>query len=118
MDLSTLYGLPGGSVVRNMPANAGDAEDMGSSPGSGRYPEGRRGNPLQYSCLENSMDRGSVLCLVGYSPQDHKELDVTEHAVTHPPVQAAWILLVFPRGGLPKENSGQGGTEQVKHWFL
>ena len=54
MNLSTLYGLPGGSVVRNMPANAGDAEDMGSSPGSGRYPEGRRGNPLQYSCLENS----------------------------------------------------------------
>ena len=39
---------------------------------------------------------GPVLCLVGYSPQDHKELDMTEHAVTHPPVQAAWILLVSP----------------------
>ena len=56
MDLSTLYGFPGGSVVKNLPTDAGDAEDMGLSPGSERYPEGMCGNPLQYSCLENSMD--------------------------------------------------------------
>ena len=44
-------------MVRNPPANARDMEDMGSIPGLGRFPEGENGNPLQYSCLENSMDR-------------------------------------------------------------
>ena len=43
---------------------------------------------------------------------------MTEHAVTYPPVQAVWILLVSPGGGLPKENLGQGGTERMKHLFL
>ena len=50
-------GFPGGSVVKNLPANAGDTGDMVSIPGSGRFPGGGNGNPLQYSCLENSMDR-------------------------------------------------------------
>ena len=45
--------------VKNLPANAGDLRDVGLIPGSGRSPEGGRGNPLQYSCLENSMDRGA-----------------------------------------------------------
>ena len=45
-------------VVNNPPANAGDVEDMGLIPGSGRSPRGRHGSPLQYSCLENAMDRG------------------------------------------------------------
>ena len=49
-------GFPGGSVVKNTPANVGD---MGLIPGSGRSPEGGTGNPLQYSCLENAMDRGA-----------------------------------------------------------
>ena len=44
-------------VVKNPPANAGDTGDVGSIPGSGRSPRGGDGNPLQYSCLENSMDR-------------------------------------------------------------
>ena len=44
-------------VAKNPSANAGDAPDMGSIPGSGRSPEGGHGNPLQYSCLENLMDR-------------------------------------------------------------
>ena len=46
-------------VVKSMPANAGDIRDMGSVPGSGRFPGGGHGNPLQYSCLENPMDRGA-----------------------------------------------------------
>jgi len=46
-------------VVKNLPASAGDIRDMGSVPGSGRSPGEGRGNPLQYSCLENSMDRGA-----------------------------------------------------------
>ena len=44
-------------VVRNLPANAGDSRDVGSIPGSGRSPGGGHSNPLQYSCLENPMDR-------------------------------------------------------------
>ena len=52
-----LEGFPGDAlVVKNMPANAGDT---GSIPGSGRFPGGGNGNPLQYSCLGNPMDRGS-----------------------------------------------------------
>ena len=48
-----------GAVVKNLPASAGDARDTGSIPGSGRSPEGGNGNPLQYSCLENPMNRGA-----------------------------------------------------------
>ena len=51
--------FPGGSVVKNPPANAGDPGDEGSIPRSRRSPGGDNGNPLQYPCLENSMDRGA-----------------------------------------------------------
>ena len=62
--------LPGSPLVKNPPANA---EDLGSIPGLGRYPEGGNGNPLQYPCLENPMDRGAcqayspALCLIAES---------------------------------------------------
>ena len=46
-------------VVKNPPANTGDLKDAGSIPGLGRSPGGGRGNPLQYSCLENPKDRGA-----------------------------------------------------------
>ena len=49
-------GFPGGSAVKNLPANAGDT---GSIPGLGRSSGEQNGNPLQYSCLGNPMDRGS-----------------------------------------------------------
>ena len=65
-------GFPGGSVVKNPPANAGDA---GSIPVSGRSPGGGNGNPLQYSCPGNPMDRGArraTVCRVA------EESDVTE----------------------------------------
>ena len=52
-----VLGFPGGSVVKNPPANAGDAGDTGSVPGLGRSPGGGNGNPFQYSCLGNPMDR-------------------------------------------------------------
>ena len=48
------WGFPSGSVVKNLPANG-----VGSVPASGRAPGGGNGYPLQYSCLENSMDRGA-----------------------------------------------------------
>ena len=47
------------SLVKNPPANAGDIRDMGPVPGLGRCPGGGHGNPLQYPCLENPMDRGA-----------------------------------------------------------
>ena len=47
-------------VVKNLPADAGDTRDMGSIPGLGRSPEVGNNNPLQYSCLENSMGRGAL----------------------------------------------------------
>ena len=46
-------------TIKNMPANAGDIRDLGSIPGSGKSPGGGHGNPLQYSCLGNRMDRGA-----------------------------------------------------------
>ena len=52
-------GFPGGAVVKNLPANAGDATDAVSIPGCGRSSEVGNGNLHKYSCLENSMDRGS-----------------------------------------------------------
>ena len=58
-------GFPGGSVINNLPANAGDAGDAGDArgtgliPGLGRFPGEGNGYPLQYSCLENSIDRGA-----------------------------------------------------------
>ena len=50
---------PGGGVVKNPPANVGDARDSGSIHGWGRSPGGGNGKTLQYSCLENPMDRGA-----------------------------------------------------------
>ena len=52
-------GFPGGSVGKNPPANRGDARDMGLISGLERSPGVGNVNPLQYSCLENSMDRGA-----------------------------------------------------------
>ena len=62
-------------MVKNPPGNAGDAGDVGSVPGLGRFPGGGYGNPLQYSCLENPHGQ---MTLAGYSPWGHKESDTTE----------------------------------------
>ena len=67
------------SVVKNPPANAGDTRDSGSIPGSERSPGVGNGKPLQYSCLENPMDRGAWQ-LQSVSRQ---ESDITECARMH-----------------------------------
>ena len=67
-------------VVKNPPASAGDARDMGSIPGLGRPPVVGNGNPLQYSSLEKSYGYRS---LVGYSLWGHKESETNEHTHTH-----------------------------------
>ena len=56
-------------VVKNLPANAGDIRDVGLIPGSGRSPGGGHGNPFQYSCLENPMDRGEWWATVHAAPE-------------------------------------------------
>ena len=61
-------------VVKNPPTNTGDIRDGGLIPGLGRSPGGGHGNPLQYSCLENPMDRGAWWATV----QGNKESDTTE----------------------------------------
>ena len=73
---SPITGTPGVElVVKNLPDSARDAGCVGLIPGSERSPGGEHDNPLQYSCLENPMDRGS---LVSNSPQGRKESDMTE----------------------------------------
>ena len=62
-------------VVKNPSANAGDIRDRGLILGLGRFPGIGNGNPLQYSCMENSMDRGAWW--------GHKESDTTEHSTQH-----------------------------------
>ena len=57
-------GFPGGAVVKNTPTNVGDARDTGSISGSGRSPGEGNGNPLQYSCLGNPMNRGACWATV------------------------------------------------------
>ena len=52
-------GFPGGTMVNNLPVSTGDAGDGGFIPRKGRFPGVGNGNPFQYSCLENSMDRGT-----------------------------------------------------------
>ena len=57
-------GIPGDSVVKSLPANAGGTGDAGLVAGSGGAPGEGNGNPLQYSCLENSTDRGDLWATV------------------------------------------------------
>ena len=62
-------------MVKNPPANVGDIRDTGSIPGLGGSPGGGHGNPFQYSCLENPMDRGA---LPAYQSIGCQESDTTE----------------------------------------
>ena len=88
-------------VVKNPPDNAGDTRDAGSNPGLGRSPGEGNGNPLQYSCLENPMDRGAWWA----SPQSYKELDIPEQLMLSQQIwRKAWQPTpVF----LPGESHGQ-----------
>ena len=74
-----LLRLPKCTVVKNSPASTGDSGDTGWIPGSGRSPGEGNGYPLQYSCLENSIDRGAWQA-IGHAVA--KESDTTEHTHT------------------------------------
>ena len=74
-------------VVKNPPANAGDLRDVGSIPGLGRSPGGGNGNPLQYSCLENLIDRGNWWAIVHRVTKSWTWLKLPSmHACTHTPI--------------------------------
>jgi len=72
-------GFPGGSVVKNLLINAGD---MGSIPGLGRSPGGGNGNPLQYSCLGNPMDRGAWQATVHGVTNATEQLNNNNNSIT------------------------------------
>ena len=77
-------------MVKNLPARAGGARELGSISGSARSRGGGNGNPLQYFGLENSTS------LEGYSPGAHKESDTTEHKNMYTSImQQSKILLQF-----------------------
>ena len=64
LNLGSIFGFPGGAVIKNQPVNTGNVSDAGSIPWSGRSPGEGNGNPLQYSFLKNSMDRGACWATV------------------------------------------------------
>ena len=89
-NVSTCFGFPGGSVVKNLPAQAGDP---GLIPGLRRSPGRGNGNPLKCSCLENPMDREAWRATV-YGVM--KESDMTKH--THMHMSACFIQIFPPHG--------------------
>ena len=82
-------------MIKNLPTNAGDIGDAGSIPGSGRSLGEGNGNPLQYSCLENSMDRGALRVIVHGVAKGQTQLNDTHthtHTHTHITQQlGAWL---------------------------
>ena len=99
--------FPGGSVVKNLPANA---EDL-SVPASGRPPSGGNGNPLQYSCLKNPMDERS---LVGCSPLGCRKLDKTERASSAPQEPGFSALQA---DSLPSEPPGKPNNKSIINYI-
>ena len=112
--------IPGGTVVRNLPANASDARDSGSIPELGRSPGVGNGNPFQYSCLDNSMDREAWQ---GYNPWDCKELAMTDRTHTYTSYskggsQIGWAMLSgFPKPWMWKSMT-PGESSQTKWWEM
>ena len=117
-------------VVKNPPANTGDIRDTGSTPGLGRCPEGSHGNPLQYSRLENSTDRGAwwaTVCQVAKSWARlkrfsvHASIEITKKIMTNfitmynPSGQIVIVQFRFPILGRNSLERGLLGLGQKMH---
>ena len=90
-------------VVKILLANSGDGKDVGWIPGSGRSPEGGHGNPLQYSCLENPVDRGAWQATVHGVPQCWTRLKgLSTHA------RMNWLAWMTAQKCLEREPARQG----------
>ena len=82
-------------MVKNTPATAGDARHAGSAPGAGRFSGEGNGRPLQYSCLENPMDRGAWWA-TSMGLQKSQTDQVTEHSqLTHSTAASYSLSLIF-----------------------
>ena len=105
--VSENWGFPSGSVVKNHPANAGDAEDANLIPRSGRSPGEANGNPLQYACLGNPMNREYRLA------RFHGVAKSWRYWVTN-----AFTLCVY---WIPDESEMQAGKKasgKLQHWKI
>ena len=80
-------------MVKNPPAGAGDVRDTGSIPGLKRFPGGGHGNPLQYSCLKNSMDRGAWQAIIHRVAKSWTQL---KRLSTHTPYTLHWLFFTSP----------------------
>ena len=94
------WGFSSGAVVKNLPANAGGTREAGLIPGSGRSPGEENGNPLQYSCLKNSIDRGAGWAAVHGVTQSH----------THTPLKRNTEERHTGRTG--RRSCGDGGRDE------
>ena len=119
-------------MVKNLPANAGDVRDMGSTPGLGRSPGEGHGNPLQYSCLENPVDQGAWWTTVHRAAKSWAQLNqlsvhtrARAHTHTHthteamqstthptPPPTNNWIGLKEREHEIKMRS-----TQEVSHFF-
>ena len=96
-------------AVKNWTYNAGDVRDKDWIPGSGRSPGGGHGNPLQYSCLENSMDRRTRQATVHRAAKSQTRLD--KEMATHSSVLALRFPGTGEPGGLPSMGSHRVGHD-------
>ena len=94
---SSKIGFPGGSVVKNLPANAGATGDVYSTPGSKRSPEEGNGNPFQYSCLENATDRGAWRGAVHGVTKNQTQLSIAHN---YWKMENKWLGLTYPSGAI------------------
>ena len=81
-----------GLVVEKLPANSGDIRDMGLTSGLGGSPGRGHDNPIQYSCLENTIDRGAWWAMDHLSPLSHKKSEMLKELSTHTPFKVAHTL--------------------------
>ena len=104
-------GFPGGYMVKNPPTNAGDIRNVGSIPGSGRSPGREHGNPLQYSCLENPMNRGAWQAAVHRAAQSLTWLKRLNYAHTR------FVLICYVRSNVVESHQKWGEIWTLKLIF-
>ena len=112
LDLYSWRGFPCGTAVKNPPANTGDS---GSIPGSGRSPGEGNGNPLQYSCLENPIDRGAWQAIVhGVAKESDMTWRLNHHHHTAGETPQRIMRYFESLEAMPKDPSSWGFAQSVQ----